>query len=350
MSVLEDLTQSLRVGQKLSLENARLAATELTREAVHDDAKQEFLVTLHTSGETIEVITGFAEVFRSRAVDPGLGDVAQHAIDIVGTGGSRSRGYNISSATSIIVAACGQPVLKHGNRAVTSQSGAADFLGTVGVTVQSDPAVLRRCVEELNFCFFFAPAFHPAFKSLMSVRLKLAEAGQRTIFNILGPMINPAQPRFQLLGVFSQELVAPLAEVLSRVGVERGISAHCALSDGRVIDELTLAGRNHVVGIGEYSGLNGVWSAERLGLPSFEASSVTGGSAADNVAAFHSLLDGRGDPGLFETLVLNAGVALHVSQAVDSLEAGFTEARASLRDGRVKTWLEKARAFFENLR
>ena len=346
MSVLVDFVKPLRDGETLSLEQARWAAEALADEAEAPEAKKAFLVALHESGETVEIVTAFAEVFRSRAIDPQLQDKAAAAIDIVGTGGSGTGGYNISSATAIIVAACGQPVLKHGNRAITSKSGAADFLGELGISVQADPAVLRASVEALDFCFFFAPAFHPVFKSIMPVRRELAEAGQRSIFNILGPLINPARPRRQLLGVFAPAWVEPLAAALTRLGVEQGIAVHCVLADGRGVDELTTAGVNQVAGIGRFHELDGSWRAPEIGLAASAPASVSGGSAADNVAAFHALLEGRGDPGLRETLVLNAGVALRLGDAVATLEEGFAEARAALEDGRVRRWLARARAFF----
>jgi len=349
MSLLRELTGVLGESGTLSPDRARGAAEALADESVEPVDKRDFLVALNRAGESVEVVAAFAEVFRGLALDPGLGAEAEGAIDIVGTGGSGSGGYNVSSATAVIVAACGQPVLKHGNRAITSQSGAADFLGQLGITVQSAPEVLRRSVQELNFCFFFAPAFHPAFKSIMPVRLELAQAKQRTIFNILGPLINPARPRFQLLGVMSPAWVRPLAEVLTRLGVRRGLAAHSALPDGRGMDELTSAGTNHVAGIGDYAELDGTWTAERVGLTPQPGDSVTGGSPEENVAAFRALLEGKGDAGLRETLVLNAGAALHLSGAVVDLEEGFATARAALVDGRVAGWLRRAHDFYASL-
>lgn len=349
MSELSDLTHLLSTSGAINADEACRAAHGLANEGVLLEDKRAFLVALHTAGETVEVVTAFAEVFRGLALDPQLGDFASRAVDIVGTGGTGTGGYNISSATAVIVAACGQPVLKHGNRAITSKSGAADFLGQIGVTAQADPAVLRASVEALNFCFFFAPAFHPAFKSIMPVRLELAQAGQRTIFNILGPLINPAKPKRQLLGVGAAEWVVPLARSLTQLGVERGIAAHCVLSDGRGMDELTTSGANIVAGVGEYAFLDGRWSAERFGFPGAGVSSVIGGTPEENFAAFRAILAGEGDAGLVDTLVLNAGVALHLVEAVDSPEAGFAEARAALRDGRVQKWLEKAAHFFAAL-
>lgn len=346
MSDLSEFTNTLKASGAISAEEAKKAAQSLADESVTLEEKKAFLIALHEAGETVEVVTAFAEVFRGLALDPQLGDFASQAVDIVGTGGTGTGGYNISSATAVIVAACGQPVLKHGNRAITSKSGAADFLGQIGVTPQADPGVLRASVEELNFCFFFAPAFHPAFKSIMPVRLELAKSGQRTIFNILGPLINPAKPKRQLLGVGGKDWVGPLASALTQLGVERGIAAHCILSDGRGMDELTTTGENIVSGIGAYDALDGQWSAERYGFSSAPVSSVMGGTPEENFAAFRAILVGEGDAGLIDTLVLNAGVALHLVEAVDSLEAGFVEARAALTDGRVSTWLEKASGFF----
>ena len=214
MSHLQEITHILESGRDLTAAECATAAEQLPRPEVAPEDKKAFLTALHTKGESVEEVTAFAKVFRGLASDPQLSDIAAEAIDIVGTGGSGSKGFNISSTTAFILAAEGVKVLKHGNRAITSQSGSADFLGQHGIRMDTDPALLRAAVDELNFCFFFAPAFHPAFKEIMPIRMELAKEGQRTIFNILGPLINPAKPAHQLLGVFAPNWVKPLANAL----------------------------------------------------------------------------------------------------------------------------------------
>lgn len=308
-------------------------------------AKKDFLLALAEKGETVAEVAAFARVFRARAVDPGLDDWAARGIDIVGTGGSGSGGYNVSSVAACIVAAAGVPVLKHGNRAITSQSGSADFLAACGIPLEADPARLRASLEHLNFCFFFAPAFHPAFKEIMPVRRELAAAGRKTVFNILGPLINPARPHQQMLGVFTADWVAPLARVLGQLGVRRGLAVHSRLADGRNMDELTTAGANRVCGMGGLAAVDTTWQPVELGFGPAAAADLNGGSPAENLELLRAILAGRGRPGLVDTIVLNAAAAFWIMRVTDDLAAGCALARQVLLDGALAAWLEKVRAF-----
>jgi len=347
MSQLDAHAKKLDGGQSLTEEEASEAAEALIREDIADDSKARFLLSLHEKGETVEEVTAFARTFRRYASDPGLGDWADRGIDIVGTGGSGFGGYNISTVTSFVVAASGVPVLKHGNRAITSQSGAADFLGAMGVQTQADPAVLRQSLEEIGFCFFFAPAFHPAFKAIMPVRKQLAAEGKRTIFNILGPLINPAKPAHQLLGVYAQSWVKPLAQSLTALGLKRGLAVHCELKAGTVMDELSTAGINHVHGMGELSDLSERWEPEQQGFSRTPPATLEGGTAAENVVIFNALLSGDSTyKGLADTIVFNAGAALLCAGAVGTFQAGYETARETLLGGRLKSWVEQMQSFY----
>lgn len=349
MDSLAALTIELQQGRDLPASAAEAAATWLAAAEVAADEKKAFLRQLHRKGETVEEVAAFARVFRKLARDPGLADFAEKGIDIVGTGGSASGGFNISSAAAVTVAACGVPVLKHGNRAITSLSGAADFLGVLGLPIQDEPAILRRSLEALDFCFFFAPAFHPAFKEIMPVRKALAAEGQRTVFNILGPLINPAQPKFQILGVFSAKWVRPLAEVLTVLGVEAGLAVHCAVEDGRSMDEFTTCGINTLAGIGRLRDWTAELDAKAFGLSPSPGDHVSGGTPMENVAAFEGLLRGEGPDGLRDTIALTAGAALYVAGAAADIPSGAQRALQVLGDGTVERWLKKARAFYAAL-
>jgi anthranilate phosphoribosyltransferase len=346
MSQLYELTKHLRSGLDLPDAQCMAAATELTLPEVEANRKKDFLVALHEKGESVDEVTAFARVFRELAMDPQLSDVAPEAIDIVGTGGSGSRGYNISSVTAFIVAASGSKVLKHGNRAITSQSGSADFLGAWGIRMDTDPGLLRKAITELNFCFFFAPAFHPAFKEIMPVRKAMAAEGKRSIFNILGPLINPAKPACQLLGVFAPNWVNPLAKTLHKLGLRRGLTVCCSLSHGGCMDELTTAGVNHVHGFGSMDALHEKWTAPDLGFTPASPDSLQGGSAVENKAILEAILKGNGNPGLVDTLVLNAAAAFLILEKVDSLDEGFALAREVLLGGALRDWLAQAQAFY----
>lgn len=348
MDELAALTAQLRDGEALTPVQVEAAAQALASASVAAADKEAFLAALHAKGETVGEIAAFARAFRARAINPGLETWQSRAIDIVGTGGSGIGGYNVSSVAAIITAAAGVPVLKHGNRAITSKSGSADFLAALGIPLQADPDQLRRAVEELHFCFFFAPAFHPAFKEIAPVRRALAEKGQRTIFNILGPLINPARPQRQLLGVNRPILVAPLADVLTELGVVRGFSVCSQVLADKVMDEFSTSGDNLVAGMGELRHLGGRWTPEAQGFARCELPEIQGGSAAENLELFQAILTGQGRPGLIDTICHNAGAALFIAQAADSLPEGYAQARELLLGGRVARWLRRAQAFHQS--
>lgn len=349
METLSDFTEAARSGRVLSTDQARSAASRLADEAVDGETKGAFLAALAQRGEAASEVAAFAAVFREMARDPGLGDIAARAIDIVGTGGDGSGTFNISTTAALIVAAGGVPVLKHGNRSITSKSGSADLLEAVGIRLDADLALIRKSVEELNFCFFFAPAYHPAFKSIMPVRKALAEKGQRTVFNILGPLINPARPAHELMGVFSEDWVSPAAEALHELGLTAALAVHCRLpadSGARGMDELSTAGSNVVAGSGRLREADFDLSTEALGLRPAPFAELKGGTPAENRRIFSELLAGRGPRGLIDTICLNAGAAFLVAGAVDSVGDGITRARRILLDGVLRRWVERIPAVY----
>ena len=343
------LTATVEDGQALMPDEAAAAAHHLADADVPLEEKASFLSALAEKGETVDEVTAFADVFRGLARDPGLSEWGDRAIDIVGTGGSRSGGFNVSTVSAFVVAACGVPVLKHGNRAITSKSGSADFLSAAGIKISADPEVLRRSVEALNFCFFFAPAFHPAFKHIMPVRKALAARGQRTIFNILGPLINPAKPPYQLLGVFTPEWVKPLALTLDALRVQRGLAACATLPDDRKMDELASVGENRVCGVGELANLDTTWRPVDFGMGQGFATELDGGSPDDNLTLFQAMLAGTAPSTLVDTICLNAGVALVLARAAKDWPEGIARARSALVDGTVAEWFKRAQAFYADV-
>ena len=194
MADLATLTLQLNAGQDLSPDAVEVAAAALAAPEETDEAKAAFLTALATKGETVAEVAAFARVFRDRAVDPGVAAWSERAVDIVGTGGDHAGGFNISSLVVLVLASAGVPVMKHGNRGITSKCGSADLLAGLGVDLAAPPEKLRRALGELGYVFFFAPNYHPAFKHIGPVRKALAARGQRTVFNILGPLINPGRP------------------------------------------------------------------------------------------------------------------------------------------------------------
>ena len=247
---LESLTTDLASGRELDADSAATAAKALASPTVEPSAKRRFLLALATKGETAGEVAAIAAAFRDLALDPGLGSAAAGAIDIVGTGGDHSGTFNLSSASACVVASLGVPVVKHGNRSITSRSGSADFLAALGIPVSPDVSELPDLLNRHNFVFLFAPRYHPAFKEIIPVRKALAAEGRRTIFNLLGPLLNPARPGFEIMGVYADEWTRPLASALGRLGLRGGFVVHGTLADGKPVDELTTAGANHAVGFG----------------------------------------------------------------------------------------------------
>jgi len=347
---LAELITLARAPAGLKREDARRAASLLVESEVSADEKKDLLVAMNQRGETPEELAAFAGIFRELARDPGLADYAGQAIDIVGTGGDQSGSFNISSTAAFVVAAAGVPVLKHGNRSITSKCGSADLIAAVGVDLEASLPTLRRSVQELNFAFFFAPAFHPAFKEIMPVRKALGEKGQRTIFNLLGPLINPSRPAHQLLGVFPARWVTPMATALESVGLKRGLVVHCDLGDDLGMDELSTAGLNYAQGVGELKELS--WNRDfplalaDTGMNPCDRADLRGGDLQGNLEILHELIAGRGPKGLEDTVSLNAGAALWAVGRCGGWREGVAVAREILIGGALRRWLTQLKEFY----
>ena len=346
MAVLPALTALLQARQDLAAEDVAAAAAALASPEVADEAKAAFLLALADKGETPAEIAGLATAFRGMAVNPGVEALAPRAIDIVGTGGDHAGGFNISSLVVLVLASAGVPVMKHGNRGITSQCGSADLLAGLGVDLAAAPEKSRRALEQLGYAFFFAPNYHPAFKHIGPVRKALAAQGRRTVFNILGPLINPGHPAHILLGVYAAPLVGKLADTLEELGQPAGLVGHGVLGDGKGIDELTTATPNRVRGVGRLRGVQGTWGAETFGLPTSGFDDLRGGDVAANLAAVEAILAGRGPAGLVDTIVLNAAVALHVAGRTATIDAGIPQARELLLGGAVRAKIAATREFY----
>ncbi|HEV7369065.1 anthranilate phosphoribosyltransferase [Arenibaculum sp.] len=289
-----------------------------------------FLMALRVRGETVDEIAGAARVMRAKVhpieAPPG-------AIDTCGTGGDAAGTWNISTASAIVVAACGVPVAKHGNRAASSKSGAADVLQALGVNIECDMALVQRSLDELGLCFLMAPRHHTAMRNVGPTRVEL---GTRTIFNLLGPLSNPAGARRQLLGVFSRSWVEPLARVLGRLGSERAWVVHG--SDG--LDEITTTAVTHVAELRDGTVRTFEVAPEDAGLARSDLAALKGGDAATNAQAIRALL--AGEPGAYRDIVLlNAGAALVVAGRAEDIQAGAALARGAIDGGAAGRVLER---------
>ncbi len=289
-----------------------------------------FLMTLRTRGESVEEIAAAAGQMRARCHRV---RAPEGAMDIVGTGGDGKGTLNISTATAFVVAGAGVPVAKHGNRNLSSRSGAADALTQLGINVMVGPAVVERALEEAGIGFMMAPMHHPAMKHVMPSR---AELGTRTIFNVLGPLTNPAGVTRQLTGAYAPHLLRPMAETLGRLGSERAWLVHG--SDGT--DELSIAGLSQVVELRGGQVSEREVHPEEAGLPVHPFEAILGGSPEDNARAFRAVMDGA--PGAYrDAVLLNAAAALVVAERAGSLLEGVERALESLDSGAARLRVER---------
>ncbi len=346
MTELAALTLLITAGQDLTPAQVEVAAVILAAVEASDDEKAAFLTALSAKGESAEEVAAFARAFRARAIDPGVGEWSARALDIVGTGGDHAGGFNISSLVVLVLACAGVPVMKHGNRGITSKCGSADLLAALGVDLAAPPEKARRALAELGFVFFFAPNYHPAFKNIAPVRKALAARGQRTVFNILGPLINPGRPAHVLMGVFAESWVPKLAGALDVLGCTAGVVAHGVIGPRQGIDELTTATPNRVRGAGRLRELDEVWRAEDFGLMTAEFDDLRGGDLAENLAITEAVLAGRGPAGLTDTIVLNAAVAMWLTGKTASVKDGIAPAREVLLGGAVQAKIAATKEFY----
>jgi anthranilate phosphoribosyltransferase len=288
-----------------------------------------FLMALRTRGETVDEYAAAAAVMRAKCNPVKAPD---GAMDIVGTGGDGKGTLNISTATAFVVAGAGVPVAKHGNRNLSSKSGAADVLTQMGIEVMVGPSVVEAALTEVGIAFMMAPMHHPAIRHVMPTR---AELGTRTIFNILGPLTNPAGVKRQLTGAFARPLIRPMAETLAQLGSETAWIVHG--SDGT--DELSIAGVSWVAALENGTVTERELHPEDAGLPVHPFEAILGGTPAENGVAFRALLDGA--PSAYRDAVcLNAAAALVVSGTVGSLRDGAVLAAESLDSGAARAKVE----------
>jgi anthranilate phosphoribosyltransferase len=308
-------------GRTLSMDEAKQAMGSVMDGEATPALLAALLVALRMRGETVEELAGFAAAMRERVVRV---DAPEGSIDVVGTGGDGSGTFNISTTAALVVAASGTPVAKHGNRAITSASGSADVLDALGVRIDHDAASAGAALRDSGFAFMFAPGFHPAMKHAGPTR---REIGVRTAFNLIGPLTNPAGTTRQLLGVADPVAAERIAQVAALLGTERTFVIH---GDG--VDELPLDGSGVLYDVTADGIERRTVDAAALGLGRATTAKLAGGSAADNAAITESVL--RGEPGARRDVVLlNAGAALLVASAVDSLEAGIDRAALTIDAG-----------------
>lgn len=329
MSEFKALIGKVATGAALSREEARAAFGVMMSGEATPAQIGGFLMALRVRGETVDEMTGAVEVMRAKMLRVAA---PADAIDIVGTGGDASGSLNISTASAFVAAGAGVPVAKHGNRALSSRSGSADVLAALGVGIDLSPDQIARCIAEAGCGFMFAPAHHAAMKHVGPSRVEL---GTRTIFNLLGPLSNPAGVRRQLVGVFAASWLEPVAAVLRDLGSEAVWVVHG--SDG--LDEITTAGPTRVTELKDGALRSFDITPEDAGVPGHPKDAVKGGTAEENAAALTALLDGA--PGAYrDTVLMNAGAALLVAGRAESLKEGAMLAARSIDSGAARGVLD----------
>lgn len=322
--MIDSQIQTLSVGKSLSEVEMISAMKQIMSGKVPDEEIVSFLTLLRDKGETLPEILGAVRVMREVSLKVNVNQ--ENLVDTCGTGGDNKGTFNISTATAFVVAGAGVRVAKHGNRAVSSQAGSADVLEKLGVKIELEPVQVRKCLVEAGLGFFFAPRFHPAMKNVAAARKKI---GTRTLFNLLGPLTNPANPLCQVIGVYDAKKMVLMAEVLKGLGSRHVLIVHGA--DG--LDEITLTGKSRVTELKEGEISDWEIDPEKLGLNLCKPEDLRGRDADHNAMILKGLLEGFESP-LRDAVLLNAAATFYVAGRATSLEEGMTVGEHSLDQGR----------------
>jgi anthranilate phosphoribosyltransferase len=329
MADLRGAIRKVASGETLTQEEAADAFALMMSGAATEAQIGSLLMGMRVRGETVDEIAGAARAMRAKAIKV---KAPKGAIDTCGTGGDAKGTFNISTCAAFVVAGAGVPVAKHGNKSISSRSGSADVLKALGVNIELAPEKIERCIETCGLGFMFAPAHHAAMSHVANVR---SELGTRTIFNLLGPLANPAETKYQLVGVFAEEWVEKIAQVLALLGVERAWVVHGA--DG--LDELTTTGISHVAVLDAGRVATFKVSPRNAGLAEARPADLVGGDAIENAAHIRAVLQGNMGP-FRDIVLLNAAAALLVAGKAESLRDGVALAQQSIESGKAMGVLE----------
>ena len=333
--MIKEAIEKIVLKEDLTYDEAYAVMNEIMNGETTPTQNAAFLAALSTKStkaETIDEISGCAQAMREHALTVDGGDM--DTLEIVGTGGDRAGSFNISTTTAFVAAAAGIKVAKHGNRAASSKSGTADCLEALGANINLEPEKCVSLLEDAGFCFFFAQKYHTSMKYVGAIRREL---GFRTVFNILGPLTNPIKPSRQLLGVYDEYLLEPLAKVLTSLGVKNGMVVY-----GREkLDELSTAGETAVCEFnnGEYSSY--VLTPEQFGLTRSTKQDLEGGTPEENAAITRDILSGKDRGPKFETVLMNAGAALYIAGKATDIADGIGKARELIDNGEALKAMER---------
>lgn len=332
---MQPLLKTLEAGKSLTAAQVREAAAFLVDENESASAKASFLKALAKKGETPAEIAAFVQEFLKLAVEPGLdrSKLPGPMLDVVGTGGDKLHLFNVSTTAMFILAAGGVCVTKHGNRGVTSKAGGADVLEALGIRIDLPVERVARGIETLGLGFFFAPLYHPAFKAVAEARKILGAEGQRSIFNLLGPLLNPARPDHQLIGVFDPALTRTFGEILLTLGRKGAWVVHGTVKNGGGMDELSTLGSNNICKLDGSKLVEHTLDPATLGFDSAKLEDLVGGDAAENAAIIEGILSGTIKGPKRDIAVLNAAAGFVITGKAADMQAGKTLAESLLDRG-----------------
>ncbi|MDP4625461.1 MAG: anthranilate phosphoribosyltransferase [Akkermansiaceae bacterium] len=333
---MDALITHVKNGEELSPREIEVAANLLLDTSVPDEKKERLLLALSKKGETPAEIAGFVEAFLEHAVDPMIDnlDLPGPTLDVCGTGGDKLNLFNVSTTSMFVAAGAGAIVVKHGNRGITSKSGGADVLEALGIRIDLPPEGFRQCLEKAGVGFLFAPNYHPAFKAVVGVRKSLAAQGHRSIFNLIGPLLNPARPQCQLVGVSDRSLCPAFSEILQRLGRESAWVACGTAPGGLAVDEISLMGSTRICKSGAFQDLEDEEiNPEDFGMRKALVKDLQGGDASENAVILKNILSGKETGPKLDIVILNAAAALACAGLADHMEDAIDIARETITSG-----------------
>lgn len=344
---MRDLVDILNSGTELNDSQLELAASQLLDENEEVNLKTEFLKSLANKGETPSEIAGFVSSFLKHAVDPKFtpNDCQGPTIDVCGTGGDKLDLFNISTASVFVLAAGGATVVKHGNRGITSKSGGADVLEELGVRIDLPVEDLRQCVLKEGAGFLFAPLYHPAFKAVVPVRQELAKEGIRTVFNLIGPLLNPVRPEYQLVGVFDEKLTTTFAEILGKLGRKKAWAVHGKGPNNEGMDEMSLCSETIVSEWNQDKVNQTSLKPEDFGLTACTLADLRGGDPKENASIITSIFENEDQGPRRDIVALNAAAGFVISGIANDIGHGLEIALRTITDGIAMTKLNSLREF-----
>lgn len=341
--IWSDLIARLEEGLPLGRDEIRLACAGLLEEAGADGERADFLRALTRKGISGSELSGFAGELLDRARPfPGGGE---GAMDVCGTGGDRAGLFNVSTAVLFVAAGAGARIVKHGNRGVTSQSGGADVLDALGVDIALGPDDAARLLDKAGFCFLFAPAYHPAVRTVAPLRQQLAREGVTTIFNLLGPLLNPARPDFQLTGIFAPDFLRTYAEAMAGLGRQRAWVVHGQGPTGEPLDEASPCGPTQGYAVSPQGIAPVSWQSTDWGIPPCRLEDLHGGGPAENARIIEGILSGAHDGPTRDIVTLNTAAALVIAGIARDIPEGLLRAAEAIDSGAARSALLTARAF-----